>query len=254
MSSTYEKIFELMKNLDKAKRETENIQRTMNQTSRLTVVGSNEINRNARELARLEEKVQRIERELDEANAIANEKYDKYTESLYKRVSDECELSAYYLEYLNLQKRYHKQAIKRLDSIIPNVQESFMNYTKKPVFGCSILECVNNTNNIRSLNHISNGMSNNSELQLVSPIIRRIIESMCKQNVFNEEGIFRVTGSRIKMNCLMHAINAGYLDHLDLTNDFDVHCLAGVLKQYIRELPDSILCNDMCDQWLNAIK
>lgn len=77
---------------------------------------------------------------------------------------------------------------------------------------------------------------------------------MCKQGVFNEEGIFRVAGSRIKMNCILYAINAGYLEHMDLANDFDVHCLAGVLKQYIRELPDSILCNDLYDGWIAAIK
>lgn len=85
-------------------------------------------------------------------------------------------------------------------------------------------------------------------------MIRRLVEAMCKQGVFSEEGIFRVAGSRIKMNCILYAINAGYLDHLDLPNDYDVHCLAGVLKQYIRELPDSILCNDLYDSWINAIK
>ena len=88
----------------------------------------------------------------------------------------------------------------------------------------------------------------------VSPVIRKLIDGMWRQSAFVEEGIFRVAGSRVKMNCLLYAINAGYLEHIDVVNDFDVHCLASVLKQYIRELPDSILCNELYESWLVAIK
>ena len=90
-------------------------------------------------------------------------------------------------------------------------------------------------------------------LEEVSPVIKKLTHSMCAQNAFEEEGIFRIAGSRVKMNCLLNAINSGYLDVLDTTNDFDVHCLAGVLKQYIRELPDSLLCNDFYEDWIEAI-
>ena len=146
---------------------------------------------------------------------------------------------------MKIQKKYHKQALKRLDALIPGVKESLVNYNKKPVFGCSLAEYVHNYN--------SNTSGPRNDLQL-SPVIYKLINSMCRQNAFAEEGIFRIAGSRIKMNCLMYAINAGYLDYLDTTNDFDVHCLAGVLKQYIRELPDSILCNELYEHWIAAIK
>jgi predicted transcriptional regulator len=207
-------------------------------------------NKKANDIFRLEEKVQRVEKELDEATSLANEKYDKYTECLYKRVADECELTNYYLEFLKIQKQYHKQAYKKLDMLIPAVKDSLASYTKKPVFGCSLTEYIYMNNQIMG------GLSNQQLQQQmqISPVIRKLVEGMCKQNVFNEEGIFRVAGSRVKMNCLIYAINAGYLDYLDVSNDFDIHCLASVLKQYIRELPDSILCNELYDSWIAAIK
>jgi hypothetical protein len=208
---------------------------------------NNDTNKKMNDINKLEDKVQRIEKELDEANLIANEKYDKYTEGLYKRIANECELTKFYLDYLKIQKRYHKQALKRLDNTIPNIKELINSYSKKPVFGSCLLEYVKMSNK----NTI---FRNNPDYQYVSPVIRKLIDGMVKQNVFNEEGIFRVAGSRIKMNCILYAINCGYLDYLDISNDFDVHCLAGVLKQYIRELPDSILCNEMYDDWLSAIK
>jgi hypothetical protein len=234
-------------NLEKTKREMEIAHRNGGQSSRLTMMSSsNDATRRMNDMYRLEEKIQRMEKDLDEANLNTNEKLDKYTEGLYKRIAEECDLTNYYLEYLKLQRRYHKQALKRLDKLIPEVKDSLEAYYKKPVFGCSLNEYVAQVN--------ANNANPKAGVSYVSPVIRRLIEGMWQQNVCNEEGIFRVAGSRIKMNCLLYAINAGYLDQLDLANDFDVHCLAGVLKQYIRELPDSLLCDAFYDQWIMAIK
>ena len=222
------------------------------------MVNSDTVNKKMNEVFRLEEKVQRAEKDLDEATSAANEKYDKYTEALYKRVSDECELTSCYLEYLKIQRKYHRQVLRRLDQLIPGAKDSLATYNKKPVFGCALGEHVTIHNSMSAVNlnsSIPNNSSPSSSSQsLVSPVIRKLVEGMCKQGVFAEEGIFRVAGSRIKMNCILYAINAGYLEYLDMVNDYDVHCLAGVLKQYIRELPDSILCNDLYDSWIGAIK
>lgn len=259
LKDAYDKINECRQTLEKAKREVENAQRsTTSQSSRLTMMVTNPdtVNKKMNEVSRLEEKVVRAEKELDEATSVANEKYDKYTEVLYRRVSEECELTNCYLEYLKIQRRYHRQVLKRLEKLIPGVKDSINSYNKKPVFGCSLNEYVSMHNALTTPAAASvtpNG-SSTSSTSLVSPVIRKLVEAMCKQGVFAEEGIFRVAGSRIKMNCILYAINAGYLDYLDLANEFDVHCLAGVLKQYIRELPDSILCNDLYDSWISAIK
>lgn len=249
LKEAYDRIDQCRQSLDKARRDVENAQRTSSHSSRLTMIGTSDTNKKINDLYRLEDKVQRIEKELDEATSMANEKYDKYTEGLFKRVAEECDLTTCYLDYLQLQRRYHKQALKRLDQLIPGVKESLSTYNKKPVFGCSLTEYVNLSN--QGANQFG---TSQSQIQNVSPVIKKLIESMCKQNVFNEEGIFRIAGSRVKMNCLLYAINAGYLEYLDTNNDFDVHCLAGVLKQYIRELPDSILCNELYENWINAIK
>jgi DNA-binding ferritin-like protein len=252
LKDAYDKIEQSRVSLEKARKDFDNAHRAGTQSSRLTMIGGADVTKKMNDIYKLEEKVQRVEKELDEANALANEKYDKYTEGLYKRVAEECELTSFYLDYLKLQKKYHKQALKRLDTLIPNVKESLVKYSRKPVFGSSLQEYVNmslNSNpvSVRNHNNIAEGQL------LLSPIIKKTIEGMCKQNVFNEEGIFRIAGSRIKMNCIIYAVNAGYLDYLDMQNDFDVHCLAGVLKQYFRELPDSVLCNELYENWIEAI-
>lgn len=248
LKDAYDKIEQSRQSLEKARKEFDNAQKSGTQSSRLTMIGGTDVNKKMNDIYKLEEKVQRVEKELDEANAVANEKYDKYTEGLYKRVSEECELTTYYLDFLKYQKKYHKQALKRLDTLIPGAKDCLVKYNKKPVFGSSLSEYVNMSTSINPT------MNARADQLLLSPVVRKLIEGMCLQNVFNEEGIFRIAGSRIKMNCIIYAINAGYIDYLDCKNDFDVHCLAGVLKQYFRELPDSILCNELYDNWIEAIK
>jgi hypothetical protein len=224
LKEAYDKIEQCRVVLDKHKKEADSAHRT-NKSS---------------DLLKFDERVNRSEKELEEATAVANEKYDKYTETLFKKISEECELSNNYVNYLNAQRKYHKRALKKLDLLIPEVDETIHNYHKKPVFGGDLEEYVERSRRP-------------GNLEEVSPVIKKLTHSMCAQNAFEEEGIFRIAGSRVKMNCLLNAINSGYLDVLDTTNDFDVHCLAGVLKQYIRELPDSLLCNDFYEDWIEAI-
>jgi multidrug resistance efflux pump len=129
LKDAYDKIEQNRQNLEKAKRDVENAQRSSSsQPSRLTMMMANptvaqadasQSNKKLNEVYRLEEKLARTEKELDEATAVANEKYDKYTEALYRRVADECELTGCYLEYLKIQRKYHKQVTrqKRLDCL-----------------------------------------------------------------------------------------------------------------------------------------
>ena len=89
----------LKNNLDKAKKEAENFKRS-NENARINNDQRKQYE-TFKTLANAEEKCQRIDKELDEANATVNEKYDKYTESLYKKVSDEYELANNYLDVRN---------------------------------------------------------------------------------------------------------------------------------------------------------
>ena len=52
----------------------------------------------SRSLSAAEDKCTKIDKELDEATTAANEKYDKYTESLFKKVSEEYDLAQIFLE------------------------------------------------------------------------------------------------------------------------------------------------------------
>ena len=55
-----------------------------------------------------------------------------------------------------------------------------------------------------------------------------------------EEGIFRLAGSKEKAENIRGLIDAGKEGSLEEMSD-DVHCIAGLLKQYLRELPQPLI-------------
>ena len=55
-----------------------------------------------------------------------------------------------------------------------------------------------------------------------------------------EEGIFRLAGSKEKAENIRGLIDAGKEASLEEMSD-DVHCIAGLLKQYLRELPQPLI-------------
>lgn len=109
----------------------------------------------------------------------------------------------------------------------------------------------------------------------------------------NEEGLFRISGSSIKVKKLKNAINAWYItlakdsdlarSDLNVSNDscilaiqrifqdmskqsnppsldesvsseilYDVHSIAGLLKLYLRELPEPLLTFELYNEWIKA--
>jgi hypothetical protein len=177
--------------LDKARRDVENSKKQIEQF-RI----QNDLKRQNeayKALVYAEEKTQKYEKELDDARLSVNEKYDRYTEGLFKRVSEETDLANCYLDvsfrnlklinmnlktsfhfkFLKQQQRFHAQVCKNLEEIIPEIAETINNYPKKPVFSVSLKE------NLR----VSTSINPND----VSPVIRKLIESMVRQNAFSEE-------------------------------------------------------------------
>lgn len=157
---------------------------------------------------------------------------------------------------MRCQQQFHYRAYKNLEAIIPQITQQIKSSSKKPLFG-SPIDAFDDT-----------------DQHPVSPLVRKLVEAMIRQDAFNEEvidsykksgkmdfiltyilkkGLFRMAGSRVKMNRLISSLNAGYLDVIDLS-EYDVHCLASVLKQYIRDLPDSLLCSSLSDEWSYAVR
>lgn len=68
----------------------------------------------------------------------------------------------------------------------------------------------------------------------------------------NEEGLFRISGSSSKIKKLKNAFDAGIVNIEEYYRD--AHTIAGVLKCYLRELPEPLLTFELYEEWINASK
>jgi len=94
-------------------------------------------------------------------------------------------------------------------------------------------------------------------LSLLLVEIRRPILTLCNtcaQNAEHEEGIFRLSGSANVIRLLKERFNAeGDVNLLQSADYYDPHAVAGLLKQYLRELPDHLLTRELHNEFLRVI-
>jgi len=70
------------------------------------------------------------------------------------------------------------------------------------------------------------------------PVIVSDSLAFIEKHGIDAEGIFRLSGSKLKLEELRSIYDKGEV--ATLTDDIEVHAITGLLKQFIRELPDPI--------------
>ncbi|OAX84277.1 hypothetical protein ACJ72_01366 [Emergomyces africanus] len=77
-------------------------------------------------------------------------------------------------------------------------------------------------------------------------VVYRCIDYLRAKDAALEEGIFRLSGSNVVIRALKEKFNTeGDLDFLEGDTYYDVHAVASLFKQYLRELPTTVLTRDL---------
>ena len=85
-------------------------------------------------------------------------------------------------------------------------------------------------------------------------VVFRCLQYLEAKNAASEEGIFRMSGSNTLVKNLKNKFNAeGDFDLLASGQWYDVHAVASLLKQYLRELPSMILTRELHLQFLSVL-
>ncbi|KAE8446927.1 hypothetical protein EG329_011558 [Mollisiaceae sp. DMI_Dod_QoI] len=103
----------------------------------------------------------------------------------------------------------------------------------RPAFGAPLGEAVR-------FNHPVN-----VDIELPA-VVYRCIEYLDAKNAANEEGIFRLSGSSVVIKALKERFNnEGDINLVTDDQYYDIHAVASLLKQYLRELPQTILTREL---------
>ncbi|XP_026680988.1 rho GTPase-activating protein 92B [Diaphorina citri] len=135
---------------------------------------------------------------------------------------------------VHMQKKQHEEALLHLNETLPQLNSLILVNPMKPMF-CQPLE---------------------EHLALIGCKIAFPIElctrALCQIGM-DEEGLFRVTGGASKVKRLKTCLDAHCIKFEDAL-EYDAHVLAGVLKLYLRELPEPLLTYALYEDWLAAAR
>ncbi|PYI23333.1 RhoGAP domain protein [Aspergillus violaceofuscus CBS 115571] len=112
----------------------------------------------------------------------------------------------------------------------------------RPVFGLSLAEAVE----LCAPRGLDVGLP---------AVVYRCIEYLKAKGAESEEGIFRLSGSNVVVKALKERFNnEGDVDFLADDEYHDVHAIASLFKQYLRELPTTVLTRELHLDFLRVLE
>ncbi|KAI8364660.1 uncharacterized protein BYT42DRAFT_649328 [Radiomyces spectabilis] len=85
-------------------------------------------------------------------------------------------------------------------------------------------------------------------------VVYRCIEYLNAKNAMMEEGLYRLSGSAAWIhNMRLKFDEVGDVDLLSTNEDHDIHAVAGLLKLWLRELPDSVFTAELRQEFLLVV-
>jgi RalA-binding protein 1 len=92
------------------------------------------------------------------------------------------------------------------------------------------------------------------DVDYLPAVVYRCIEYLKAKGAESEEGIFRLSGSNIVVKALKERFNTeGDVDFLAGDQYYDVHAVASLFKQYLRELPTTVLTRELHIEFLRVL-
>ncbi|KAF7597408.1 hypothetical protein BBP40_003655 [Aspergillus hancockii] len=93
------------------------------------------------------------------------------------------------------------------------------------------------------------------DVDYLPAVVYRCIEYLKAKGAESEEGIFRLSGSNIVVKALKERFNTeGDVDFLTGDQYYDVHAVASLFKQYLRELPTTVLTRELHIEFLRVLE
>ncbi|XP_025085041.1 rho GTPase-activating protein 44-like isoform X2 [Pomacea canaliculata] len=176
-------------------------------------------------------KADAVREEYEEAANKVESIKDILSIELCNFIAKESEHSSRLVALLEAQSSYHKKALSVIEEMIPKIKSFMESSPTKPIFGMALEQ----------------------HLQLMGRDISLVLEA-CILTLLDtgleEEGLFRIAGAASKLKKLKAYFDANIVDMEEFSTD--PHTVAGVLKQYLRELPEPLLTFDLYPDFMAA--
>lgn len=180
-------------------------------------------------------KVDAVKEELEDIELKVEQCKDSLASEIFQLISREAELSSVLIELIKHQRSYHQTALAVLDEIVPELETVVDSNPSKPVFGQKLEDHLRVT-----------------KRRIAYPI-ELCICALLEMGV-EEEGLFRIAAGASKVRCMKLRLDSNCLDLESAVEYRDPHIIAGVLKSYLRQLPEPLLTHHLYEEWMAAAK
>ncbi|XP_071964877.1 rho GTPase-activating protein 17-like isoform X2 [Antedon mediterranea] len=182
--------------------------------------------------AEMASKTEVLKVEQEESQKKVNQTRDQLSMEMMTLITKEGELARTLIDYVESQAQYHRNALAKLERMIPAMKQILERDVLQPIFGCALED----------------------HLKVTEREIALVIEACVITLVtfgLEEEGLFRLAGSQSKIKKLKAMFDSWV--EIDMGEyEKDLHTVAGVLKMYLRELPEPLLTTELYDEFLQA--
>ncbi|VDP10195.1 unnamed protein product, partial [Soboliphyme baturini] len=177
------------------------------------------------------ERTDSIEDELDTVKSKVGSSKDVLSTQIFDLAAREVDMANIFRILIKTYMEYYKSVYSILEECLPRVTDKIDKYPRRPVYGCHL----------------------DDHLRYSGRSIAKVLEVCCGvlyESGIQLEGLFRVPGNVLKVKKLKSAFDAGEIDLSDA--EVDTYAFAGALTSYLCSLPDSLMCNRLYDQWIEA--
>uniref|UniRef100_A0A1Q3G1X8 Putative rho gtpase-activating protein 92b n=1 Tax=Culex tarsalis TaxID=7177 RepID=A0A1Q3G1X8_CULTA len=177
--------------------------------------------RNSDQLGGNQAKLTQLKDDQEELHNKLEKERDLYESYMYELLAEEENIANYVKEYVKHQELYYTSALREIQSTI-NSMDGLFRRNNKQIFTTPLHEHLKATD------------------RKIAYVIELCVCCLLEKGLY-EEGLLRVGCASSKLRRMISAINANYVTPPLADKYADPHVTAGVLKKYLRSLPDPLL-------------
>lgn len=166
-------------------------------------------------------KLTQLKDDQEELHNKLEKERDLYESYMYELLAEEENIANYVKEYVQHQELFYTSALREIQSTITSMDGLFRRNNKQ-IFHTPLQEHLKATD------------------RRIAYVIELCVCCLLEKGLY-EEGLLRVGCASSKLRRMISAINANYVTPPLPEKYADPHVIAGVLKKYLRSLPDPLL-------------
>ncbi|XP_059621494.1 rho GTPase-activating protein 92B [Phlebotomus argentipes] len=178
-------------------------------------------------------KASQLSEDVAECEAKLDKERDIWAAEMFELIAEEENIASCIINYVKYQQLYYKSALSKIERALDDFNGFIKDNKNKRIFRVPLEEHLAATN------------------RKISYVIELCVCALLEKGLY-EEGLLRVGCSNTKLKRMRSAFDAHVIGpHLPREYQ-DVHVIAGVLKSYLRDLPDPLLTFRLYDDFVAA--